>query len=80
VSVAFTNMALGDNAGLLTLADRPIPIEKDALTGPRPLDILARVAAHIPIAGPVHLHFRRAAFDPIRGTWPQTRVKRWGRV
>jgi serine/threonine protein kinase/Tfp pilus assembly protein PilF len=48
--LALTNMALGDNATALTLAERAIamfPIEKDALTGPRPLDILARVAARI---------------------------------
>jgi serine/threonine protein kinase/Tfp pilus assembly protein PilF len=48
--LALTNMALGDNTAALTLAERAIammPIEKDALTGPRPLDILARVAAHI---------------------------------
>ena len=49
--LALTNMALGDNAAALTLAERAIammPIEKDALIGPRPLDILARVAARIP--------------------------------
>jgi hypothetical protein len=41
-------MSLGDNATALTLAERAVammPIQKDALTGPRPLDILARVAA-----------------------------------
>src|SRR5882724_8213446 len=46
--LALTNMALGDNTAATTLADRAIAmisIEKDALTGPRPLDILARVAA-----------------------------------
>src|SRR5213595_2204186 len=48
--LALTNMGLGDNAAALTLAERAIamiPIEKDALIGPRPLDILARVAASI---------------------------------
>ena len=48
--LALTNMALGDNAAALTLAERAItmfPTDKDALTGPRPLDILARVAARI---------------------------------
>jgi serine/threonine protein kinase/Tfp pilus assembly protein PilF len=48
--LALTNMALGDNAAALTLAEHAIamfPIDKDALTGPRPLDILARVAARI---------------------------------
>ena len=46
--LALTNMWLGDNAAALTLAERAIalfPIDKDALTGPRPLDILARVLA-----------------------------------
>jgi serine/threonine protein kinase/Tfp pilus assembly protein PilF len=46
--LALTNMALGENAAALSLAERAIamiPIEKDALTGPRPLDILARVSA-----------------------------------
>jgi serine/threonine protein kinase/Tfp pilus assembly protein PilF len=48
--LALTNMWLGDNAAALALAERAItlfPIEKDALTGPRPLDILARVAARV---------------------------------
>jgi serine/threonine protein kinase/Tfp pilus assembly protein PilF len=46
--LALTNVALGDNAAALTLAERAIammPIEKDVLLGPRPLDILARVTA-----------------------------------
>ena len=48
--LALTNMSLGDNAAALSLAERAIamiPIEKDALFGPRSLDILARVAARI---------------------------------
>jgi serine/threonine-protein kinase len=48
--LALTNMGLGDNAAALTLAERAIalfPVDKDALTGPRPLDILARVAARV---------------------------------
>jgi serine/threonine protein kinase/Tfp pilus assembly protein PilF len=46
--LALINVGLGDNAAALTLAERAIemfPIDKDALTGPRPLEILARVAA-----------------------------------
>src|SRR4051794_13863810 len=46
--LALTNMALGDNNAALALAERAIqmsPIQKDALTGPRPLEIVARVAA-----------------------------------
>jgi serine/threonine-protein kinase len=47
--LALTNMALGDNDAALALTERAIArisMQKDALTGPRPLDILARVAAH----------------------------------
>src|SRR5438874_13102978 len=47
---SLTSMSLGDNASALALAERAIammPIEKDTLTGPRPLEILARVAARI---------------------------------
>jgi TolB-like protein/Tfp pilus assembly protein PilF len=46
--LALTSMGLGDNAAALALAERAIAmisVHKDALTGPRPLDILARVAA-----------------------------------
>jgi TolB-like protein/class 3 adenylate cyclase/Tfp pilus assembly protein PilF len=46
--LALTNMGLGDKAAALALAERAIavnPIEKDALTGPIPIEILARVAA-----------------------------------
>jgi TolB-like protein/Tfp pilus assembly protein PilF len=48
--LALTNVALGDNNAALALVERAIemiPIEKDALVGPRPLEILARVAARI---------------------------------
>jgi serine/threonine protein kinase/Tfp pilus assembly protein PilF len=48
--LALTNMGLGDNAAALALVERGLalfPIDKDALTGPRPLDILARIAARV---------------------------------
>jgi len=48
--LALTNMGLGDKAAALTMAERAMtvnPIEKDALTGPTPIDILARVAARM---------------------------------
>ncbi len=48
--LALTSMSLGDNTAALALAERAIavmPIEKDRLMGPRPLEILARVAAQI---------------------------------
>jgi serine/threonine-protein kinase len=46
--LALTNMGLGDKAAALGLAKRAIaanPIENDALQGPSPVEILARVAA-----------------------------------
>ena len=45
-----TNMGLGDKATALALSERAMaanPIEKDAVSGSRPLEILARVAAHM---------------------------------
>jgi len=48
--LALTNMALGDNAVALSLAERAmavIPIEKDAMHGTIPIEVLARVAANI---------------------------------
>jgi eukaryotic-like serine/threonine-protein kinase len=46
--LALMNMGLGDKAAALTLAERAmvvLPIEKDAVSGPGPIEILARVAA-----------------------------------
>jgi tetratricopeptide (TPR) repeat protein len=48
--LALTNMGLGDKAAALALSERAMaanPIEKDAMTGPIPIEILARVAAHV---------------------------------
>jgi serine/threonine protein kinase/Flp pilus assembly protein TadD len=48
--LALINMGLGDKAAALALAERAIaanPIEKDALTGFSPTEILARVAARM---------------------------------
>jgi len=48
--LALTNMGLGDKAAALAMSDRAIaanPIEKDALTGPIPIEIFARVAARM---------------------------------
>jgi len=46
--LALTNMGLGDKTTALALAERAmaaVPIEKDLLNGPTPIEILARVAA-----------------------------------
>jgi TolB-like protein/class 3 adenylate cyclase/Tfp pilus assembly protein PilF len=48
--MALTNMALGDKAAALALAERAMaanPIEKDAIAGAHPIEILARVAARV---------------------------------
>ena len=48
--LALINMGLGDKAAALALSERAMtanPIQKDALTGPRPTEILARVAAQM---------------------------------
>src|SRR5207237_1639018 len=49
--LALTTMGLGDKATALALSERAIattmPIEKDAVGGSRPLEILARVAAQL---------------------------------
>jgi tetratricopeptide (TPR) repeat protein len=48
--LSLTNMGLGDKAAALALSERAmavLPIEKDALDGPGPIEILARVAARM---------------------------------
>jgi TolB-like protein/class 3 adenylate cyclase/Tfp pilus assembly protein PilF len=48
--LALINMALGDKAAAVTLSERAmavIPIEKDAMSGPAPIEIRARVSAQI---------------------------------
>src|SRR5207237_4747822 len=48
--LALINMDLGDKAAALSLAERAMaanPIEKDAIAGPAPIEILARVAARM---------------------------------
>jgi len=48
--LALINMSLGDKAAALAFSERAIaanPVEKDALTGPIPIEILARVAARM---------------------------------
>src|SRR5438309_910702 len=50
INMAQRVMALGDKAAALALSERAIasnPIEKDAVDGPVPIEILARIAAQI---------------------------------
>jgi serine/threonine-protein kinase len=48
--LALTNMGLDDKTAALALSDRAMaanPIEKDAVYGPAPIEMLARVAAQM---------------------------------
>src|SRR5438105_7773201 len=48
--LALTNMGLGDKSAALALSERAMaanPIEKDAIVGPIPIEVLARVAARM---------------------------------
>jgi serine/threonine-protein kinase len=48
--LALTMMSLGDKASALALSERAIaanPIEKDAMRGPVPIEVLARVASRM---------------------------------
>jgi TolB-like protein/Flp pilus assembly protein TadD len=48
--LALTNMGLGDKAAAFKLIEREmaaVPIEKDAIDGPQPIEIVARVAARV---------------------------------
>jgi TolB-like protein/Tfp pilus assembly protein PilF len=49
-NLALTNMGLGDKTAALALSERAMaanPVEKDAVAGPIPIEILARVAARM---------------------------------
>jgi tetratricopeptide (TPR) repeat protein len=68
--LALTNVALGDNNAALALAERAIemvPIEKDALTGPRPLEILARVGSPHRRCRPFDLALEKLLSIPYEG-------------
>ena len=63
-------MGLGDKAAALALSERAmaaIPIEKDAVNGPVPIEILARVAAQHGRARPRHRRFTETTLDTVRG-------------
>ena len=68
--LALTNMGLGDKAAALALSERAIaanPIEKDAIVGPIPIEILARVAAQHGRTRPRDRGFTETALDTVRG-------------
>jgi hypothetical protein len=66
--LALTDMGLGDRTAALALAERAMavnPIEKDTLTGPVPIEILARVAAWTGGTRPRHHRFTKTALDAV---------------
>jgi tetratricopeptide (TPR) repeat protein len=72
-SLALTNMTLGDKAAALALSERAkaaLPIEKDALTGPIPIEILARVAARLEEPDRAIAAMQRLLSIPYAGAFP----------
>ena len=72
--LALTNMGLGDKAAALALAERAmaaIPIEKDAVTGPGPIEILARVAAQMGEPDRAIAALQKLLSIPYDGAWVQ---------
>jgi len=73
--VALIKMGLGDKAAALGLSERAIaanPIEKDAVTGPVPIEILARVAARIGEPDRAVAALQKLLSGPGNGALPQT--------
>jgi len=73
--LALINMGLGDKAAALALSERAIaanPIEKDAVTGPVPIEILARVAARMGEPGRAVAALQKLLSGPGNGALPQT--------
>ena len=66
--LALTNMGLGDKTAALALSERAMaanPVEKDAVAGPIPIEVLARVAARMG-ARPRHRRLTATTFDTVQ--------------
>jgi TolB-like protein/class 3 adenylate cyclase/Tfp pilus assembly protein PilF len=73
--LALINMGLGDKAAALALSERAIaanPIEKDAVNGTVPIEILARVAARIGEPDRAIAALQKLLSVPGNGALPQT--------
>ena len=71
--LALVNMGLGDKAAALALSERAIaanPIEKDAIVGPIPIEILARVAARMGEPDRAIVALRKLLSIPGAGAFP----------
>ena len=65
---ALTNMGVGDKAAALALAEQAIaanPIEKDAVDGPEPIEILARVATQVGEPDRAIAALQKTSRDPV---------------
>ena len=74
VDLALTNMGLGDKAAALALWELAIavnPIEKDAIVGPIPIEILARVAAQTGEPDRAVAALKKLLSIPYAGQLPQ---------
>ena len=72
-SLALTNMSLGDKAAALTLSERAmaaLPMEKDAVTGLIPIEILARVAAQMGEPDRAIAALEKLLSTPYAGAFP----------
>jgi len=68
--LALVNMGLGDKAAALALTEQAmvaVPIEKDALSGPNSIEILARVAAQMGEPGPAIAALQKLLSIPYAG-------------
>jgi tetratricopeptide (TPR) repeat protein len=73
--LALIDMGLGDKAAAVALSERAIatnPIEKDAVTGPIPIEILARVAARMGEPDRAIAALEKLLSAPGNGALPQT--------
>src|SRR5262249_52112622 len=73
--LALINMGLGDKAAALALSEQAIaanPIEKDAVTGPVPIEILARVATRMGEPDRAIAALEKLLSMPGNGALPQT--------
>jgi TolB-like protein/Tfp pilus assembly protein PilF len=70
--LALINMGLGDKTTALALAERAmaaVPVEQDALDGPLPIEILARVAAQVGEPDRAIAALQKLLSIPYNGPW-----------
>jgi tetratricopeptide (TPR) repeat protein len=71
--LALTNMGLGDKAAAFAFVEKAmavVPIEKDAVNGPNPIEILARVAAQMGESDRAIAALQKLLSIPYAGAFP----------